>query len=418
MTNPAFLRTLGALIAGSGAQLAGSVASALLATLVLPVEQRGLMVVVATIAAFVGLLGGAGAGNAYRQRHPTEPNPDRLAVEFTWLAVALVVISGLAGALSCLLMSALADPRLGSWSYLVATGLAASMQVLLLLVTDARFALGHFMAGARWAAGVAAAGFAGVCVALAAGGDAALVVALQAGFQGAVLICTALAATRARALVWARPSRARVGILLAEGLRSLVLPLAIVVVSRFDRLVLAVYDTTSAVAVYALAATFVEIARLAPIAIGQLTTREVATGADWREVRSRMFLAVISAIVGGAILIVISFIVVPMWFGPAYAEAPAVAVVLVGSEVLSAIVLVGNLAIIGGGWSVQAIRIGVVAIAIAIPVYVLGAVFGGMLGVAYVRLFVFGVLAVLMWVVVRRRLTSSARESHRPQGVR
>lgn len=417
MKHPPFVRTLGALVAGSGAQLAGSVASALLATLLLPVEQRGLMVVVATIAAFVGLLGGAGAGNAYRRRHPTEPDPDRLAVEFTWLAVALVVISGLAGALSCLLMSALADPRLAGWPYLVATGMAASTQVLLLLVTDARFALGHFMAGARWAAGVAAAGFAGVCVALAAGGDAALVVTLQAAFQGAVLVCTALAATRARALVWARPSLARVGVLLVEGLGSLVLPLAIVVVSRFDRLVLAVYDTTSAVAVYALAATFVEIARLAPIAIGQLTTREVATGAHWRVVRGRMLLAVVSAVVGGTILVAVSFIVIPKWFEPAYADAPAVAVVLVGSEVLSAVVLVGNLAIIGGGWSAQAIRIGVVAIAIAIPAYALGAVVGGMLGVAYARVFVFGVLAVLIWVVVRRRLTSPKRESHRPQGV-
>jgi O-antigen/teichoic acid export membrane protein len=292
------------------------------------------------------------------------------------------------------------------------------MQVLLMLVTDARFALGHFMAGARWAAGVAAAGLAGVCVALAAGGDAALVVALQAGFQGGILICTVLAATRARALVWARPSLARVGILLVEGLRSLVLPLAIVVVSRFDRLVLAVYDTTSAVAVYALAATFVEVARLAPIAIGQLTTREVATGAAWHHVRGRMFLAVACAAVGGAVLIVVSFIAVPMWFGPAYAEAPAVAVVLVGSEVISAIVLVGNLAIIGGGWSAQAIRVGIIAIVIAIPAYALGAVLGGMLGVAYARLVVFGVLAVLMLVVVRRRLTSSARESRRPQGVR
>ena len=311
MKQPVFLRTVGALIAGSGAQLAGSVGSALIATLVLPVEQRGLMVVVATIAAFVGLLGGAGAGNAYRRRHPSDQHPESLAADFAWLAVALVVTSGIAGAVICLLMSGLADPRLGGAPYLIATGLAASMQVLLLLVTDARFALGHFMAGARWAAGAAAAGFAGVCVALATEGDAALVVALQAAFQGAVLVCATAAATRARALVWARPTTARVGILLGEGLRSLVLPLAIVVVSRFDRLVLAVYDTTAAVAVYALAATFVEIARLAPIAIGQLTTREVATGAGWRDIRGRMVVATLAAAVGGAILIVVSYLVVP-----------------------------------------------------------------------------------------------------------
>jgi O-antigen/teichoic acid export membrane protein len=110
----ASVRTIGALLVGSSAQLAGSVGSALLATLVLPVEQRGLMVVVATIASVVGLLGGAGVGNAYRRRHPSEPDPTRLAAEFTWLAVLLVVVSGVAGAVSCLVMSALADARLGS----------------------------------------------------------------------------------------------------------------------------------------------------------------------------------------------------------------------------------------------------------------------------------------------------------------
>jgi O-antigen/teichoic acid export membrane protein len=368
------------------------------------------MVVVVAIASFVGLLGGAGAGNTYRNLHPSEPDPTHLAADFTWLAVALVVASGFAGAASCLLMAAVADPRLSGWSYVAATALAASMQVLMVLVTDARFALGQFTAGAHWAAIAAGAGFAGVCVALAAGGDAAVVVAAQAGGQTVVLVFAASAATRARALVWARPSRAGVGMLLHEGPRSLVLPLAIVVVSRFDRLVLAVFGTTDAVAVYALAATVVEIARLAPTAIGQLTTREIATGADWRVFRGRMRQGIAAAAVAGAVLTVFAFLAFPSVFGPAYAQAPAVTVALLGSEVVSAIIIVANLAIIGGAWSTEAIRIGVVAIVVALPAYVIGAILGGMFGVAYARLFVFVVLAAVMWVVVRRRLSSSVYE--------
>lgn len=410
MSRSDFFRSIGALLAGSGAQLLGSVGSALLATLILPVDQRGLMVVMVTIASFVGLLGGAGAGNTYRNRHPSEPNPTHLAADFTWLAVVLLVVSGVAGAASCLVMAAIADSRLGAWSYLVATALAASTQVLMLLVTDARFALGQFTAGAHWAAIAAGAGLAGVCVALAAGGDAAVVVAAQAGCQTVVLVFAAFAATRARALVWAQPSRAGVGTLLQAGLRSLVLPIAIIVVSRFDRLVLAVFGTTEAVAVYALAATVVEIARLAPTAIGQLTTREIATGADWRVLRGRMRQAITTAAVGGGVLTLIAFIAFPRVFGPAYAEAPAVAAALLGSEVISAVIIVANLAIIGGAWSTEAIRIGLVAIVVALPAYVIGAILGGIFGVAYARLFVFVALASVMWIVLRRRLSSSVCE--------
>lgn len=403
------MRSASALLVGSGAQLAGSVGSALLATLLLPVDQRGLMVVMATLAAFVGLLGGAGVGNAFRRRHPTEPDAARLAADYTWLAAALILLSGVVGALACLAMSVFADARLGGWAYVVATALAAATQVLMLLVTDARFAVGQFVAGARWAALGAVAGFAGVCVALLARGDAALVIATQAVFQGAVLVLAAVAATRAAALAWARPSGAGIGVLMGEGLRSLALPLAIVIVSRFDRLVLAIFDTAAAVAVYALAATIVEIARLAPTAIGQLTTREVAAGTDWPRLRGRMLQAGIAATVGGVILAIIAFIAVPLVFGPAYADASPLTVVLLGSEAVSALVIVANLAIIGGGWSAEAIRMSVVAIVVAVPAYALGAALGGMFGVAFARAFVFGLLAALMWSVVRRKLTSSVR---------
>lgn len=404
-----FVRSVSALLVGSGAQLAGSVGSALLATLILPVDQRGLMVVMVTLASFVGIVGGAGVGNAFRRRLPTEPDADRLAADYTWLVVALIVVAGLAGASACLAMSALADARLGSWACVVATGLAASMQVLVLFVTDARFAVGQFTAGARWAAFGAAAGFVGVCAALMADGDAALVVAAQAVSQGGVLVFAAVAATRASALAWTRPSPARIGILIGQGMRSLALPLAIVVVSRFDRIVLAVFDTAAAVAVYALAATIVEITRLAPTAIGQFTTREVAIGTNWHQLRHRMIQAGGAAAVGGVGLAVVTFVTVPLVFGSAYAEAVPLTAGLLVSEIMSALVIVSNLAIIGGGWSVEAIRLSIVAIGVAVPAYAFGAMLGGMYGVAIAKALIFGILAVLMWSVVRRKLTSSVR---------
>ena len=406
MTRTTSIRTVGALFMGSGAQLAGSVGSALLATLLLPVEQRGLMVIAATIASFVGLLGGAGVGNTYRHRQPSASHPTRLAADYTWLSLGLVVASAGAGVLACAAMGSIADPRLGAWSLLLATGLACAVQVLMLLVTEARFALGDYAAGARWAAIAAGAGLAGVCTALAAGGDAAAVIALQSGFQGGVVVLASLAATRARALSWGAADLDGVRMLLAAGLQSLVLPLAIIVVSRFDRLALAILDTTQAVAVYALAATLVEIARLAPTAIAQLTAREIATGGDWTQLRSRMVQALGAAAVGGAILIVVAFLAVTPVFGPAYSAAPSIGVVLLGSEVLSAVIIVANLAIIGGGWSSSAIRIGVVAIGLAVPLYLVGAGLGGTYGVALARLVIFASLAAMMWVVVRRRLTT------------
>lgn len=409
MTGPVFARSVGALLVGSGAQLFSNVASALLATLLLPVEQRGLMVVAATIAAFVGLLGGCGAGNAYRHSQPAARHPDRLAADYTVLASSLVLASAVVGAVVCLAMSWSADARLGEWTYLAATALSSSVQVLLVLVTDARFALGHFVAGARWAAYAAAAGLTGVCLALAADGDAASVVAAQAGAQLLVLALAVVSALRVRALIRAPASAPGVALLLGEGLRSLVLPLALVVVTRFDRLVLAVYDTTAAVAVYALASTIVEISRLAPTAVGQLTTREVAEGAGWSRLRLRMLQACLAAAIGGAALAALSFAAVPVVFGAAYGAAPGVAAVLLGSEIASAGVVVANLAIIGGGWSREGIRIGIAAIVVAVPAYAFGAMFGGMFGVAFARLVVFGILAAVMWFALKRTLSSAAR---------
>ena len=403
------VRTIGALLAGSGAQLTASVGSALLATLLLPVEQRGLMVVVATIASFVGILGGAGVGNAYRHRQPSAPDPARMAAEFTWLGVGLVAASAVAGAVACAVMGTIADPRLAGWTFLVATAAAGSVQVLMLLVTEARFALGEYAAGARWAAAAAAAGLGGVCLALAAGGDAAAVIASQAACQGAVLLAAGLAATRARALAWGPPAVSGMKVFLGAGLRSLVLPVAIVVVSRFDRLALAVFGTTEAVALFALAATLVEIARLAPTAIGQITTRETATGSEWPLMRRRLLQGVAAAAAAGVVLVALAFLTVSVIFGPAYSEAPALAAVLLGSEVVSAIVIVANLAIIGGGWSTSAIRIGVVAIVVAIPLYAVGAILGGPFGVAIARFVVFALLATMMWVVLRNRVTPTER---------
>lgn len=406
MSATPFAKTVGALLVGSGAQLIGSVGSALLATMFLPVNQRGLMVVVMTIGAFIGLVGSAGAGNAYRHRYPSAVHPQRLAAAFTWLALALVLVSAVAAAASCALLGVFSDVRLLGGGYLLAAALAGVTQVCLLLVTEARFARGDFLPAARWAALSAGAGFIGVCVALLFSADAAGVVILQSCLQGGVLLLAVLAARRSRSLVWRRARPADVRGLLNAGLRSLALPLAIIFVSRFDRLALAVGATTEVVAVYALAATIVEIARLVPTAIGQLTTREVAMGAEWLELRQRLVQAAVAASVVGAALSLISFLLVPGLFDAAYAGAPGLTIVLLISEIVSSVVLVANLAVIGGGWSTLGARVAVVAIAVTVPAYLCAAALGGAYGVAMARAAVFTLLALMLWNLLRRRPSS------------
>ncbi|MFB6609721.1 lipopolysaccharide biosynthesis protein [Agromyces sp. NPDC056379] len=403
-----FIRNVGALLVGSGTQLVASVGGALLTTLVLPVDQRGLMVIVVTIASMVALIGAAGIGNAYRHRHPGEVDQDALSADFTTVSMVLIVVSGLGGAVACVAMAGLADARLLEWNYVLGAALAASAQVATLLVTEARFALGQFVEASRWAAASAIVGFAGVAVALAVGGDAAAVITSQACCQFVVVVAAAVASTRARALVWASTSRRRAGVLLSHGMRSLVLPVAIVVISRFDRLVVAAFDTADAVAVYALAATVVEVARLAPTAIGQLATREVATGLAWRAFRSRLLLATLAAALVGIVLVASAFLIVVPVFGIDYAESPFLAAVLLWSEVAYAVIVVANLAIIGGGWSTAALRLGIAAMGIAIPLYIAGAAIAGPFGVAWARLLVFVLIAVLMLASIRSRLARVA----------
>ncbi|MGG1909157.1 hypothetical protein AB1285_18890 [Microbacterium sp. NRRL B-14842] len=75
---------------------------------------------------------------------------------------------------------------------------------------------------------------------------------------------------------WA--SALRVSRLFVAGVSTLVLPLAIVVIARSDRLILGAVTSATVVAVYGLAATYAEVIRVVPTAVAQLAPARVAGG--------------------------------------------------------------------------------------------------------------------------------------------
>ena len=141
--------SVGALVSSGAA--AGA---ALWATFVLPLDDRGIMVIATTVAVMIALVGTAGTNAALRARLGTASSSERELIirAYTGLSVVGAAVAGLAAALACWASAAIIDERLGAFHLCLAVGLFTAVQTIVAQLTEAWFADGRFFDAAKWPA--------------------------------------------------------------------------------------------------------------------------------------------------------------------------------------------------------------------------------------------------------------------------
>lgn len=376
------LKSVLALMSGAALQIAANAGAALLATKMLPVNERGLMVLCLTVAALVSVLCAGGTGNVLRSTWSQMGRSERKRMALVYGGVSLwtAVGAGLVSLLACVSFSVYTGVGLASPDLLAATAAAAMSQVLLLQVTEAYFAAGQFRAGSVWAALSAVAGLLGVVVMGLMMPTAGSMIAVQAF---GTLVVTAIASVGLRKVgFFALRTRVpmREGLqLLGRGFRSMGLPIGYALMTRIDRLILGCFVPPSLIAVYALAVTLAEGIRLAPTAISQLATHRAAEGDGWSSSKRLQLLSVAaSAAVAVVVVAGVWLLAVPV-FGEEFELAPTFVVVVAVSELGYAMLVVSTRGMIGAGWLDDASRIAgatgiIAAIAYAVGSFLFGAV--------------------------------------------
>lgn len=392
-----------ATMSGAGAvQAAGNAAAALLATVVLGPEQRGVMVVLITLGGIVGLLAGLGSGTAFRSLLPGADDrfARHLTASYTCLSV-LAVLAGAAIAPGLSLASApLIDAQLGHPDLLAAAGVFAASQVLTMQVNDAWFAAGRFRRGSLGAAATSAVGLLGLVSAAAActtsGTVLTAALALSAQGVGALVVgaLQVVVLRRHDGVIFTGASLDGAVALLHRGLPALGLTVGLALALRADRYILGVALGPAAVGIYSLAATLAEVPRLVPTALGQLFLRDVARGAGRRRLREVLRRALVAAALGGVAVALLGWVIVPL-FGPAFIEARHLLVVLCAAELCFAAFFVASRGLVGAGQTRTAGRIGLVGAVLGLGLYSGGAVAGGSVGVAAASVLLYLVLVVV-----------------------
>lgn len=383
-----YLGSVVALLLSSGVQVGSNLVAAIIATAFLPVDQRGLMVLVVTMAVLSATIAPLGVGNVLRNRLPrsTIEGRERLISAVTTAGLLAAVLAGVGAVIGTLVIAPFADPRLAQPGILAAVAVLAMGQLAVGLLTEMRYAHGEFGSGSRWSAAAAGAALAAVGVGLLIDPSAQTVVAMQAAAVAILALASAVSASRSGVIGGLALQRSELLSLVIAGSRSMVLPLGILLMSRADRLILGALTDASAVAVFALAATAVEVVRIVPTAMGQILTREVAAGADWAHIRRRYRAAVALTIVTAFTITVIAMLLIEPVFGAEYEGAVLLVPILAVAEVLYAVTVLSQLAFIGGGWSTSAMGLGILAVVASITLFPVGIAAGFLVGLSVAKI--------------------------------
>jgi O-antigen/teichoic acid export membrane protein len=395
-------------ITGLNALRAACLASgAFVATRLLPPHDRGVMVLGATVASVATLAAGLGIGSALRARLPTvadETSRHRLLSAYGWCSIVAMVGACTIAVLISASSGSMIDPGLASPAVLVAVATVAAGFTVMNQVAEPWIASGRHRIGSAWTTGIAIAGIAGIF-----GG--ALVIRTASFLllaQGMAMVITALVLVvwkrRSGLFSLGRPTLPDVSYLMWRGARAAGLWLGLGVALRLDRYVLGVASGPAAVAVYSLAGTFSAVSGLAPTAVGQIALGEVATGSgiDYagRAVRTAVVYAGAAAVVTG----VGGWFLIGPFFGPEFADARMLMLVLLGAEVLLAPFTVASRALMGRAWMGDAALLGLVAIIGAAVLYAVAIPALGSYGAAWACVLLYGGLSAVSWMMLRRRL--------------
>lgn len=400
-----------ALVVAAAAQSGAAALAALIATNVLPVAERGVMVIALTVPALLAPVVSLGIGAALRGLLPGEPpgaGRASLIASYTRLAAGTVLAGAALIALAVIASSTFTEAALRAAPMVAGAVLLGVASLLSLQVTEAWFSAGLFRLGAWWAAAGAIGGLIALAVVAATDPSAGSLLSAQGGATLAIGFAGAGHAL-SRGVLGRGPGTPRWrSLLLARGARSLGVPLGGAVIVRADRLVLAAFAGPRVVAVYALAATVAEAVRLVPLAAAQLVTNDIAAGRGATSLRR----PVAVGLAGAAAVGVIAWAAMSAWcvaiFGEAYADAVRLLAILLLAEVGFTLFVFAERALVGFGWTAQASIACVVGGLAAVPAYALGSSVGGADGAAWACVILYTMLGTLTQAMLAARRRRNA----------
>ena len=403
----------------TGANAARAAVNVLIAvgtTALLGTHDRGLLVIASTVGAILALVGGLGTGTALRTSLPvrTDPGPRRrLVTAFTWFSALGAIGVVAAAVLLCGTFAPIIDPALATPGLLAGAGAYALAQFLLGQVVEARYAAGQFRRAGRCGLEITVGSLAGAACALVLSRSAAVIL-LAMGLGALVVISREIWRLQLDGLAaFGRVRGADMSALVRRGVPALGLTAGLTVALRADRFVLGVIAGPSAVAVYSLAATLAEVARMIPQAVAQMYLRAVALGSDLRALTRATRGAALGAAAAGLVLWLAGHVAVRPVFGPEFESVPGLLAVLVLAEVAIAPHLVASLGLLGGSWARSACVIGTAGSIAALACYTTGAHVAGTTGLATATLLLYGGLSAASWTTLRHRMrTHTVRASH------
>lgn len=402
-------RTASVLAVLSLGQTAANVTAGLVATVLLAVDERGVMVVGMTIAAVFGVMGGLGTGAAFRAHLPratAEASRRRLGAAYAWLSLAAALpMVGLA-LVACLLSSPLVSPRLAEPGCLL--GVAAYVLGLILLgqVTDGWYARGEMARGGLCAASATVGGMVGCFTMLWLQPSAGAVLLGQGLGMFAPSLLGVRRLRRAGTISFGRTDRTALRTLVRTGVPGLGLVLGQAVTYRADRYLVGAFCGPAVLAVYALAATLSELTRVIPTAVAQVLMRRVSVGAGAENRVPALRHATAGALSAAVVVGIGGWLLIPPIFGDEFAGARGLIVVLLVAEIVFGPCIVAQYGLLGGGWTRTVGLIGLVGGLCAIPVYALGAALGADEGVAAAAIVLYAALSWATWRALRVRLVT------------
>ncbi|MFI6068873.1 lipopolysaccharide biosynthesis protein [Micromonospora sp. NPDC051227] len=398
------------MVGWSVAQAVNLALSAILASRLLGPHDRGLMVIGATTASIAALVAGLGASHALRARLPTlddEVTRVRLVASYTWLSIATTVLGGVLALLACWACGLAIDAALAAPAFLAAVLVATLGQIALVQFPDAWYADGRFKAGSTWAAGIAAGGTAGlVLAAILLTRTAEALLLGQAAGMAAVAVAQTAHLHSARLLLLSRPDRRELSRLLRSGVQSLYLTVGLALALRADRYILGGVAGAGVVGVYSTAATLSEAPRVLPAAMGQMTYRKVTLGCGRSEVDRAVLRAVLASIATGIPVAVAGWFLITPVFGPSFAEARPLLLVLLVAELLFAPFAVASRGLLGGGWMGAAGVVGAAGMGSAVVLFLAGARERGAYGTAWASVLLYAGLSAAALILLRRRVAA------------
>lgn len=385
------LRAVVSLMSGGVFQIAANAGAALIATKLLPAEERGIMVLCLTVVALVSVVCAGGTGNVLRSmwsKLPSREQKGLAAVYGTasmWSAAAAMVIA----LAVTLVLAYFITPDLASPGLLLATAVGAASQVLLLQVSEAFFAAGRFKEGSAWAALSAVTGLVGVVAVGLTMPTAEAMTGVQAVGTLAVELIAIWALKSTGTFAVARGVRfGEVVQFIRQGLLTMGLPIGFALITRIDRLILGFFIAPSVLAVYALAVTLAEGIRLAPTAISQLATHSAAEGNGWSSSWKLQKYAIAASILAAVGLTVgVYFLAVPV-FGQEFAATPLFVLIVSVAEIGYSLLVVSTRGMIGAGWLRDASTITGLSGFLSVAAYLVGSLFFGVIGCCVARVFV------------------------------